>query len=130
MNVGMALYLAEIRWTAHVNHISPGSLLAQYNRFVARDSRHDFGPPAAYDPTDFGELNVYVIPALVWDMLRQRVGTTRFDHLIHEWPAKHRHASSSRGELIRWWSRHTHLDLHPFFHRWLLAKKEPAWHVG
>jgi aminopeptidase N len=130
MNEGMALYLAEIRWTAHANHISASSILAQYNLFFARGSRHDFGPPAAYDPTDFGELNVYVIPALMWDMLRQRVGTTRFDHLIRAWPAAHRHASSSRAQLIGWWSRHTHLNLHPFFHRWLLAKKEPAWHAG
>ena len=41
-----------------------------------------FGAPAAYDAGDFGEINVYAIPALMWDMLRQRVGTARFDTLI------------------------------------------------
>jgi aminopeptidase N len=129
MNEGMALYLAEIRWWAHSHHTSTSSLLANFDN-IAPEVRREFGAPAAYDARDFGEINVYAIPALMWDMLRQRVGTARFDTLIREWPATHRHASSSRGGLIRWWSRHTDQDLTHFFRRWLLATKEPHWHAG
>ncbi|MGC4110053.1 MAG: M1 family metallopeptidase [Nocardioides sp.] len=129
MNEGMAYYLAEGRWTAHDQHESLDDDFGQ-SAFYAGFSRRQSGPPAAYDPGDFGEINVYLIPALMWDMLSKKIGQQRFDTLIHQWPAQHRHASSSRAEVIRWWSRKTDRHLAPFFHRWLLAKKEPAWHAG
>lgn len=127
MNEGMAFYLAEGRWTARSQGETLDDDLSLWAPFAARVRRAN-GPPAAYDPTDFAELNVYLIPALMWDTLSHRIGQQRFDTLIHEWPAEHRHVSSSRAQEVPWWSRRTGLDLRRFFHRWLLAKKEPAWH--
>ena len=129
MNEGMAFYLAEGRWTAHHDGESLDDDLAQWAP-IAGLIRHENGPPAAYDPGDFGEINVYLIPALMWDTLSHRLGQQRFDTLIAKWPATHRHVSSSRAELVRWWSKKTHRDLRPFFHRWLLGKREPAWRQG
>jgi aminopeptidase N len=126
MNEGMAFYLAEGRWTAHDAGISLHQNLAGWASFAATTRKMN-GPPAAYDPGDFGELNVYLIPALMWDTLSHRIGVHRFDRLIALWPAEHRHASASRADVVRWWSAHTHRHLGSFFHRWLLGKREPAW---
>jgi aminopeptidase N len=128
MNEGMAFYLAEGRWTARAESVSLDDELAVWAPYAAT-YRDLSGPPAAYDPSDFGELNVYLIPALMWDTLSKRIGRQRFDTLIRQWPATHRHASASRAAVVRWWSHRTHRDLAPFFHRWLLAKKEPPWHA-
>ena len=40
--------------------------------------RCQYGPPADYHPGSFGEGNVYYIPALMWDLVRQRLGTDEF----------------------------------------------------
>jgi aminopeptidase N len=127
MNEGMAFYLAEGRWTAHSSGVSLNQDLSGWARFAAL-YRASSGPPAAYDPTDFAEINVYAIPALMWDTLSKKIGKSRFDTLIQRWPVSHRHASSSRVQVVRWWSRRTHRDLGSFFHRWLLAHNEPPWH--
>jgi aminopeptidase N len=129
MNEGMAFYLAEGRWTAHHEGISLSDDLSFWAS-QARRIRREEGPPAAYDPSDFGEINVYVLPALMWDTLRHRLGSSEFDTLARRWPATHARASSSRGQLVRWWSHQTHLDLRGFFHRWLLGAKEPPWHAS
>jgi aminopeptidase N len=127
MNEGMAFYLAEGRWSAHHEHVTLSDDLAFWASFAKR-ARRQSGPPASYDPADFGALNVYVIPALMWDTLSRTIGKQRFDTLIAQWPARHRHASATRAELIHWWSAKTHRHLGPFFHRWLLGQQEPAWH--
>jgi aminopeptidase N len=127
MNEGMAFYLAEGRWTSQEEGISLADDLSFWASQAALYRRQE-GPPAAYDPSDFGEINVYALPALMWDTLRHRLGAHEFDTLIKRWPASHRHASSSRADLVRWWSRQTHQHLSGFFHAWLLGKKEPAWH--
>ena len=97
MNEGMAFYLAEGRWTAHHDGVTLDRQLGFWASF-AGSLRHRDGPPAAYDARDFAELNVYVIPALMWDMLSHRIGERRFHTLIARWPAEHRHTSSSRRE--------------------------------
>ena len=128
MNEGMAMYLAEGRWQSQYF----GFPLREELRYWAQRApswRASYGAPAAYDRRDFAEVNVYAIPALMWDMLRQRLGNHRFDRLITAWPATHRYASSSRAGLAAWWSRRTGQDLRPFFHRWLLAEQEPRWHA-
>ena len=42
-----------------------------------QEIRDESGPPADYDPATFGETNVYFIPALMWDQLRERIGDDR-----------------------------------------------------
>ncbi|HET7430292.1 MAG TPA: M1 family aminopeptidase [Nocardioides sp.] len=129
MNEGMALYLAEGRWQSQHFGFALRKELHSWAQ-QAPSWRREWGAPAAYDRRDFAEINVYAIPALMWDMLRERVGHHRFDRLIAQWPADRRHASSSRADLAAWWSRHTGQDLGHFFHKWLLAKREPSWHRG
>ena len=92
--------------------------------------REQYGPPAHYHPGSFGEGNVYYVPALMWDTIRQRLGDAAFWRLVAAWPRAHRFTSQSRDTLAAWWSQQSGQDLAPLFHRWLLAPGEPSYHVG
>ena len=45
---------------------------------MAPDLRERYGPPADYAPGSFAEGNVYYIPGLMWDTIRQRLGDEMF----------------------------------------------------
>ena len=46
--------------------------------------RAESGPPAAYDPQEFGEGNIYYGPALMWHELRERIGDDEFFRLVRD----------------------------------------------
>jgi aminopeptidase N len=127
MSEGMATYLAEVNWTADHGTQSQRGILTRFKFFVG-SMRARYGPPAHYRPGTFGEGNVYYIPALMWDALRQRLGDATFWKLVAAWPRNHRFTSQSRDTLAAWWSKESGQDLQPFFSRWLLAPGEPAYH--
>jgi aminopeptidase N len=129
MSEGMAAYLAEATWTGDHGSQDRTAILRHWTTFVSA-MRSKYGPPAHYQPQDFAEGNVYYIPALMWDTIRQRVGTRTFWRTLTQWPRAHRFTSQSRASLAAWWSRRTGQDLRPLFHRWLLASHEPPWHAG
>jgi aminopeptidase N len=126
MSEGMATYLAEASWTADQGGKSRSRILRGWAS-VAGSIRARYGPPAHYLPGTFGEGNVYYLPALMWDTLRQKVGDATFWKLVAAWPRAHRFTSQSRTTLAAWWSKETGRDLKPFFHRWLLAPGEPPY---
>jgi aminopeptidase N len=129
MSESMALYLAEGSWTADHGPDSLNRILHGWN-VQAAFMRSMWGPPARYHPGSFGEGNVYYLPALMWDVVRQRVGTGEFWRLAREWLATHRFTSQDRQTVIAWWSRRTGQDLRPLFHGWLLAARQPPWRAG
>ena len=129
MSESMALYLAEGSWTADHGPDSLDRILHGWN-VQASFMRSMWGPPARYHPGSFGEGNVYYLPALMWDEVRQRVGTDEFWRLAREWLATHRFTSQDRATVVAWWSRRTGQDLRPLFHAWLLRAHQPAWHAG
>ena len=129
MSESMALYLAEGSWTADHGPDSLNRILHGWN-VQASFMRSMWGPPARYHPGSFGEGNVYYLPALMWDEVRQRVGTAEFWRLAREWLTTHRFTSQDRDTVVAWWSRRTGQDLRPLFHAWLLAAHQPAWHAG
>jgi len=129
MSESMALYLAEGSWTADHTGKSFDGILHGWD-IGAPFMREMWGPPARYAPESFGEGNVYYVPALMWDLVRQRVGDEEFWRLVREWPATHRFTSQDRDTLVAWWSRRTGEDLRPLFHAWLLGRRQPAWHAG
>jgi aminopeptidase N len=129
MNEGMATYLAEGNWTAAHSAQSLTGILRRWSRSAAQ-MRSEYGAPAAYHPGSFGEGNVYYIPALMWDTLRQRLGDEQFWSLATRWLHRHRFTSQDRDSLAAWWSRASGQDLTSFFHTWLLGPREPAWHAG
>jgi aminopeptidase N len=128
MNEGMATYLAEANWTGDHGPESRTAILRRWAGF-APALRSEYGPPAHYLPGTFGEGNVYYIPALMWDTLRQRLGDHAFWSLARRWLQTHRSTSQDRHTLAAWWSKKSGKDLTTFFHSWLLAHPEPPWHA-
>jgi aminopeptidase N len=129
MNEGMATYLAEVNWSAdHAEDSRPAIL----REFAVRANwiRDMWGPPTAYHPESFGEGDVYFIPALMWDTLRQRLGDDEFWSLATRWLETHRYTSQDRQTLVDWWSTESGEDLTPLFDAWLVGDREPTWHAG
>ena len=87
--------------------------------------RAESGPPGDYDPTTFGQGNIYYGPALMWHELRQRIGDDVFWDLVRRWPEEHDNGNASYDEITRWWSDQTGEDLQPFFDEWLLGATTP-----
>jgi len=129
MSEGMTTYLAEANWTASHGRHSRDEILRDWSRSVSA-MRAAYGPPAHYAAGSFGQGNVYYIPALMWDTIRQRLGDATFWRLAAAWPQTHRYTSQSRDSLAAWWSRQSGQDLRPLFHAWLVGHAEPTWHVG
>jgi aminopeptidase N len=129
MNEGMATYLAEANWSSDHGSDSRTQILRRWSTFAA-GLRRQFGPPAHYHPGSFGEGNVYYIPALMWDTLRQRLGDDRFWSLARRWLSTHRFTSQDRHTLVAWWSKASGHDLTPVFEAWLEQRREPTWHAG
>lgn len=129
MNEGMATYLAEANWTSSHGPRSLDGILRQWASY-AGGMRAQYGPPTHYRPGTFGEGNVYYIPALMWDTIRQRLGDDEFWSLARRWLRAHRYTSQDRDTLAAWWSRESGEDLTPVFHSWLEGRTQPAWTAG
>jgi len=129
MSEGMTTYLAEGNWTGDHGPESRTGILRGWSSFVA-GMRSSYGPPAHYADQSFGQGNVYYIPALMWDTIRQRLGDEEFWRLAAKWPHAHRYTSQSRDSLATWWSKQSGQDLRPLFHAWLLGGPEPVWRAG
>jgi aminopeptidase N len=129
MNEGMATYLAEVNWTAdHTGRLNEEIL----RRFAAYAGplRAQYGPPTDYRPGTFGEGNVYYIPALMWDTIRQQVGDDEFWSLATRWLRTHRFSSQDRDTLAAWWSKASGGNLTPVFDAWLEGPHQPTWQAG
>jgi aminopeptidase N len=126
MNEGMALYLAEGNWVADHEGKPLASVLAQWSGSEPL-LRMQSGPPGAYDPSTFGQGNIYYGPALMWDEVRQRVGDATFWRLVREWPRAHAETSTDRAALVGWWSRQSGQDLAPLFRSWLMDRSSPRY---
>jgi aminopeptidase N len=129
MNEGMATYLAEVNWASDHGHRSGPDILREFaSRAVwIRDM---WGPPTAYHPESFGEGDVYFIPALMWDTIRQRLGDQTFWRLAAAWPHTHLYTSQDLDSIADWWSEQSGQDLRALFRSWLVDGSEPHWHAG
>ena len=125
MNEGMAMYL-QVVWESQEYGFELDETLAEW---AAQDGeqRATNGPPANYDPATFGEGNIYYLPALMWDQLRQRIGDRQFWRLVKAWPRSRDNANSSYDDITAWWSRKTGDDLRPMFDAWLLGRQSPPY---
>ena len=123
MNEGMAMYLQFV-WQSETNGIPLEQILGQVAR-LERQSRRINGPPAAYDPKTFGEIQVYYGPALMWDQIRRRVGDDTFWAMVKAWPESDADGTVSRDEYLPWIEEQTGAELSDLFDGWLLAKRSP-----
>ncbi|MCW2797331.1 M1 family metallopeptidase [Nocardioides sp.] len=123
MNEGMAMYLEGL-YDADKGGDSVESVLGYWASFEPQ-MRRVSGPPADYDPSTFGEGNIYYGPALMWDELRKRIGYDAFFALASEWPHVHEDGNASRDDYLPWLEEQTGLELTSFFDSWLLGKRSP-----
>jgi aminopeptidase N len=123
MSEGMTMYL-QLTYQAETT----GSPLEEIMRRVVRperQSRRKNGPPAAYDPGTFAELNIYYGPALMWDQVRRRVGDERFWAMVKAWPTVDKDGGVDREEFLPWVEEQTGTELSDLFDGWLFAKRSP-----
>jgi len=122
MNEGMAMYLQGC-WQAEEDGRSVDSVMDEYAAFESA-LRAKAGPPAAYDPTQFGNSNVYYGPALMWHELRKRIGDEAFWKVVRDWPARAPGTNANRDDYLDWLVDQTHVD-RSFFEDWLLSPTTP-----
>ena len=128
MNEGMAMYLQFV-WQSETTGTPLDQILQQAAGFERR-SRRINGPPAAYDPKTFGEIQVYYGPALMWDQVRRRVGDEAFWEMVRAWPSHDPDGTSNREEYLAWVEEQTGEELSDLFDGWLLAKRSPKFTPG
>ncbi len=122
MNEGMAMYLQGV-WQADQEGRDVDDLMDEWASFESQ-LRAESGPPADYDPTQFGESNIYYGPALMWHELRQRIGDERFWQVTRDWPALDPERNANREEYLPWLVEQTGVE-REFFDDWLLSPTTP-----
>lgn len=123
MNEGMAMYLQGM-WEAEQEGTTMLSKTDDWAAFES-DLRAESGPPGAFDPTRFGDGNIYYGPALMWQELRERIGEKRFFEVLREWPAREANGTADRREYVDWIEETTGEELSEFFDEWLLDQDTP-----
>ncbi len=84
MNEGMTMYLQAL-WESEELGVDLETTLDEWAD-QDQDLRDDGGPPADFDPAMFAARNIYYLPALMWDEIRDRVGDETFWRLVRAWP--------------------------------------------
>lgn len=123
MNEGMAMYL-QAMWEAEDEGISIDEKMDSWAEFEPGE-RKIAGPPADYDPQNFGSGNIYYSPALMWHELRGRIGDDRFFSLLRDWPADQENGTADREEYEAWMEAATGEELTAFLDDWLLGERTP-----
>ncbi|MFC5729518.1 MULTISPECIES: M1 family metallopeptidase [Nocardioides] len=123
MNEGMVMYLQGM-WEAEQEGIS---IVEKMDQWAAAETsmRAESGPPADYDPTRFGDGNIYYGPALMWQELRERIGDERFLEMVRAWPEQQENDIADRDEYWAWIEETTGEELTAFFEAWLLGAQTP-----
>lgn len=126
MNEGMATYV-QLLYEAQEEYGVPED---EYVAFYAEENaglRAESGPPAAYDPAQFAESNIYIIPGVMWHELRRTIGDEAFWAMVRAWPthAGEAFVSVDRSAYLPWVSQQVGRDLSGFFASWLLAEAQP-----
>ncbi|QYJ02965.1 M1 family metallopeptidase [Nocardioides panacisoli] len=119
MNEGMTMYL-QWWWEAEHGDLTLEEIVTGARQQVP-DMRSLAGPPAAYDPDNFGQSNIYFIPAIMWHELRQRIGEEAFREMLRAWPEEMANSARDRDEYVAWVEEQTGAELTDFFEGWLLG---------
>jgi aminopeptidase N len=127
MNEGMATYL-EARYSTSRGW---SSWSAWRHEIEDQDAlwRRLYGPPGAYDPDEFAQVNVYYSAARMLLRLRERIGAPTFDDLVRRWPQEHRSSVQDRSSYVEWLADRTGEDpqaLRAWFDEWLTSPVPPV----
>ena len=88
-------------------------------------ARAQSGPPGAWNPHDFAELDVYLGPAMLLDEIRRRVGDEAFGRLLKGWVVDHESRNVTRADFTRWWTEQSGRRLVPLIDEWLDSPTTP-----
>ena len=89
-------------------------------------SRALSGPPGDFNPESFGDSNVYLSPAMMLDVIRQRVGDKKFERLLKAWAARARGPDGRPRSLHRLGSTtKTGQNFTPLIANWLDTETTP-----
>jgi len=124
MNEGMAMYL-QLMWEAEQEGTPLDTFLDRYRGYEA-EQRTAAGPPGDFDPTRFGEGNIYYGPALMWHELRGLLGDDEFFEVVRGWPASQDNANADRDGFVSYIEEQSGEDLGAFFDAWLLGTTTPG----
>jgi aminopeptidase N len=123
LNEGWAMYMEQ--WFERSTSRQPYAGGISHWRNLDQQSRNRSGPPAHYDPGTFGDLNVYLGPAMMLDAIRVRIGTGAFQRLVKAWASEHEHSTVTRAVFTRWLHAETGRGFRPLLHAWLDSKRTP-----
>lgn len=123
LNEGWAMYMQQA-YEADVGRYQYAGGIESW-RELDDQSRRSSGPPGSYDPQRFGDLNVYLGPALMLDRIRQRIGDAAFARLAKAWPAEHENRNVDRETFTRWVNAETGRNFRPLIDDWLDSPRTP-----
>lgn len=125
LNEGFAMYYQQ--WYETDQGRQPyGGGLAQWS-YYDQLSRDMSGPPGDFNPDSFGDSNVYLSPALMLDVIRQRVGDKTFERLLKAWAREHEGATVDREVFTTWLNQKTGKNFTPLIAKWLDTEKTPVY---
>ncbi|MBA2446338.1 MAG: M1 family peptidase [Nocardioidaceae bacterium] len=123
LNEGWAMYLQQ--WfETDTGRTQYGGGIDSWRLFDLA-SRRTSGPPGDYDPESFGDVNVYLGPALMLDRIRQRLGDATFEEIVKAWPAQHEGETVDREIFTRWLNAQTGIDFTRLIATWLDSERTP-----
>lgn len=127
MNEGMAMYVEALYSTSQ-----GWRTWSYWNREFTHDDalwRSLYGPPGAYKPSQFAQVNVYYCTARMLVRLRERLGAATYDSLLRRWPQEHRNTAQNRTTYVDWIAASSGQDraaLRAWFDEWLTSPTPPA----
>lgn len=89
-------------------------------------SRQESGPPGHWDRQSFGDLNIYLGPAMMLDRIRRQIGNAEFTRLSKDWVLEHRYGVVDRDEFITWVNAETGKDFTRLIDKWLDSEHTPG----
>ncbi len=123
LNEGWAMYLQQ--WYESDLGLYPYAGGISNWRSYDNASRRTSGPPGDFDPQTFGDVNVYLGPAMMLDAIRKRVGDETFADLVKAWAAEHAGQNVDRADFTAWVNDYTGQDLTALIDRWLDSPRTP-----
>jgi len=123
MNEGMTMYL-QGQYEADSSGTDIDDVMDTWAT-AEPEMRAESGPPGDYDPTTFGQGNIYYGPALMWHELRKKVGDDAFWAMVRKWPRVNARGNATREEYLDWIERETGKELTSFFDAWLMGETTP-----
>lgn len=123
LNEGMTMYI-QAMWEAREEGTDVSAVIDSWAGFEAQ-ARTESGPPADYDPEQFGTINIYYGPAVMFQSLREEIGDEKFFALMREWPEANENGNADYEDFVGFLVDRSGVD-REFFDSWLRGDTSPS----